>query len=178
MKPKAKPASPVSQTVCGSRGQECSSIYSVKTALPDMVTIVKRLAVALCLSLASLSAFAADVEVSGGWIRLLPAGVPAAGYFELRNSGKAAVALVAASSPAFGQAMLHRTALKDGRSTMMRIDEVEIPAGGQLAFAPGGYHLMLIKPTRELRVGDDFALTLEFASGAKITAQLEVRGPS
>lgn len=31
---------------------------------------------------------------------------------------------------------------------------------------------------RELRVGDDVALTLEFAGGAKITVQLEVRGPS
>lgn len=126
----------------------------------------------------SASTQAAGLEVSNGWIRLLPAGVPAGGYFEVRNSGRAAAELTAVSSPAFAQTMIHRSTENQGRSTMAHVDKVEVPAHGKLLFAPGGYHVMMMKPTRELRVGDEVPVTLEFASGEKISAGFEVRGPS
>lgn len=139
---------------------------------------MKRLCAAFCFSLFSAAAFTADLKISNGWIRLLPAGVPAAGYFELHNSSRAPAQLVGASSPAFGQAMLHRTAEDRGRSTMMHVHEVEVPAGGKVVFSPGGYHVMLMKPARALSIGDKVPLTLEFSSGEKISARFEVRGPS
>lgn len=137
-----------------------------------------RLAAALCSFLFAAPVFPAELEISNGWVRLLPAGVPAAGYFELRNSGGTGAELVGASSPAFGQAMLHRSAEDEGRSTMMHVRHVEVPAGGKIVFKPGGYHVMLTKPTRALRIGDKVPLTLEFGSGAKVTAQFDVRGPA
>lgn len=121
---------------------------------------------------------AAGLEVSNGWIRLLPAGVPAGGYFELRNNAGTPAELIGVSSPAFGRAMLHRTVEDKGRSTMMHVDKVKVPAGGNVVFRPGGYHVMLMKPMRELHIGDKAPVTLEFASGEKLTAQFEVRGPS
>lgn len=139
---------------------------------------MKRLRLAFCLSLLSFSAFAGDLEVANGWIRLLPAGVPAAGYFELRNRSQAAAELVGASSPAFGHAMLHRSVEEKGRSTMRHVHDLEIPAGGEVVFAPGGYHVMLMNPTRDLKIGEKVPVTLEFAGGEKITAQFEARGPS
>ena len=139
---------------------------------------MKRLCVAFCFSLFSAAAFAADLTISNGWIRLLPAGVPAAGYFELHNSGRTAAELVGARSPAFGHTMLHRTAEDKGRSTMTHVHEVKVPAGGKVVFSPGGYHVMLTKPMRELRIGDKVPVTLEFGDGEKTTAQFEVRGPS
>lgn len=139
---------------------------------------MRHLCVAICFSLFSAAACAADLKISNGWIRLLPAGVPAAGYFELHNSGRTAAELVGASSPAFGHAMLHRTAEEKGRSTMMHVHEVEVPAGGKVVFSPGGYHVMLVKPTGDLRAGDKVPVTLEFDSGEKITAPFELRGPS
>ncbi len=139
---------------------------------------MSRRVVALCFSLFSPAVVAAGLEISNGWIRLLPAGVPAAAYFELRNSGRTAAALIGASTPAFGQAMLHRTAEDRGRTTMTHVDEVEVPAGGKIVFSPGGYHVMLMKLTRALSIGDTVPLTLGFKSGDKITAQFQVRGPS
>lgn len=124
------------------------------------------------------SASAADLEVSNGWIRLLPAGVPAAGYFELRNAAASRAELVGASSPAFAQAMIHRSTEENGRSTMTHVHQLEVPAGGKLAFKPGGYHIMLIGPTRQLRLGEKVPVTLEFRGADPITAQFEVRGPS
>ena len=139
---------------------------------------MKHLAVVACCLLFTAGVRAADLEVSNGWIRLLPAGVPAGGYFEIRNLTKSPVRLVGATSSAFGAAMLHQSAEDSGRSTMLHVREVEVPAGGKLAFKPGGYHLMLMQPTGQLRIGEKVAVTLEFADGRKTTAQFEIRGPS
>lgn len=138
---------------------------------------MKRLGLIFCVWVFARAVAAADLQVSNGWIRLLPAGVPAAGYFEVRNVAAKRAELVGASSPAFAQAMIHRSTEEKGRSSMTHVHDVEVPAGGRLVFRPGGYHIMLMKPTRTLSVGDKVPVTLEFRSGEKITAQFEVRGP-
>jgi len=124
------------------------------------------------------SAYAADIEVSKSWIRLLPGGAPAAGYFELHNGGKFPLRLVGATSPAFGTVMLHRSVEEKGRSTMLHLDQIDLPAQSSLVFKPGDYHLMLMQPTRALVAGGRVPITLQFANGEAVTAQFELRGPS
>lgn len=119
---------------------------------------------------------AAQPEVSNGWIRLLPPGAPSGGYFELRNTTKVPAHLVGASSPGFREVMLHRSVDKDGRSTMIHLEKIEVAPGGRLSFKPGGYHLMLLHPTAELKVGASVPVTLEFADGNKVTIRFQVRG--
>ncbi len=134
---------------------------------------------ALFLVFAALAswAWAAELEVSDAWIRLVPAGAPAGGYFTVRNGAGQSVALVGASSSAFGKVMMHMTVGEKGLSRMLPIVRIEVPASGALAFAPGGNHLMLTFPTRTLVVGDRVPITLEFSDKHKITVQFEVRGP-
>lgn len=132
----------------------------------------------LCLAGLASGAWAAEVEVSDAWIRLLPAGVPAGGYFTMRNATNQPAVLVGASSSAFGNVMMHRTADEKGQSRMLLVDRVEVPARGMLVFAPGGYHLMLMKPGPAVAVGDRVPVTLEFLDRHKITVQFEVRGPA
>lgn len=139
---------------------------------------MKRLACSICLTLFAAAAAAANLEVSNGWIRLLPSPVPAGGYFEVRNNASAPAQLVGVSSPAFAEAMLHETMEEKGQSMMMPVERIEVPARGNVVFKPGGYHLMLMKPTRAIKVGDRVPVTLEFADGQKVTAQFEVRGPA
>lgn len=124
------------------------------------------------------SVWAAGIEVSGGWIRLLPAGVPAGGYLALRNSGERAMTLVGASSPDYHMVMIHKTVEQGGMSQMIDVDKIEVPAGGEVSFSPGGYHLMLMNPTRDIAVGSKIPVTLKFSDGKEVTAQFEVRGPS
>lgn len=126
----------------------------------------------------SASAWAADLNVSDAWIRILPGSAPAGGYFLLRNDGKQPVVLVGARSAAFGHVMMHKTAEERGVSRMLPVERVEVPAGGKVAFVPGSYHLMLMQPTRKVAVGDRIQVTLEFAGGQKLTAEFQVRGPS
>lgn len=120
-------------------------------------------------------AFAADVEVSGAWMRALPAKLPAAGYFTLHNKGKTAVTLTGAETDACGMAMLHRSMQNGGTSSMQDVDSVVVPAGGTIEFAQGGYHLMCMDPTPALKPGAKIAVTLVFAGGAKVTSDFAVK---
>ena len=138
---------------------------------------MKRLAVLFFSTLLPVGAWAADLNVSDGWIRIQPGGAPAGGYFQLRNAGKQPVVLVGASSASFGNVMMHKTAEEGGVSRMLPVEKVKVPAGGTVAFAPGSYHLMLMQPTRKVAAGDRIQVTLEFAKSQKLTTEFQVRGP-
>lgn len=137
-----------------------------------------RLAILIASVLFAASAWAAGISVSDAWIRHLPAGAPAGGYFMLQNQGKEAVALVGASSPDYGMVMMHKTIEEGGSSKMVSIDKIDVPAGGKVAFRPGGYHLMLMHARHDIKVGSKIPVALKFSDGQTITVQCEVRGPT
>jgi periplasmic copper chaperone A len=120
----------------------------------------------------------ATIAVSEAWIRWLPANLPAGGYVTLTNTGTRAQVLTGATSPDYGEVSLHQSVQRDGVSQMQPVSQVEIPPGGALSLAAGGYHLMLEQPTRPLRPGDEVSITLHFTGGASTTARFEVRSPS
>lgn len=118
---------------------------------------------------------ATALHVSACWVRLLPAPAPSAAYFELTNSGRHDAVLQAAASPAYGNVMLHLTEETGGVSRMHPAGEIVLPAGGKVAFAPGGYHVMLMQPSRPLAVGDAMPLALLFAGPEHVAASCKVR---
>ncbi len=120
-------------------------------------------------------AHAATVVVKNGWFRALPANLPAGGYFTLHNAGANTVSLSGASSPACGMLMLHKTEDKGGTMEMMDMPSIPVPAGGDVTFAPGGYHLMCMNPTPAMKPGANVPVTLEFADGTKITQSFAVK---
>ena len=50
----------------------------------------------------------------------------------------------------------------------------EIPAGGSLAFQPGGKHIMLVELSQPLAIGDIVELTLNFAQAGPIMISVPV----
>jgi copper(I)-binding protein len=120
-------------------------------------------------------ASAGPVQVIGAWIRALPAGLPAAGYFTLHNTSAKEVALASASSAACGMLMLHKSEEQGGMGSMEDVKAVAVPAGGTVKFAPGGYHLMCMNPTAAIKPGGNVSVTLNFADGNKIDTLFAVR---
>ena len=129
----------------------------------------------LIMTLLASAAEAGSVTVSGSWFRALPGKLPAAGYFTLHNSGRTAVVLTSAQSPGCGMLMLHMTHNMNGMMQMMEVPKVDVPAGGTVTFATGGYHLMCTNPTPALRLGANMPVTLRFADGSQITTVFPVR---
>ncbi len=147
-------------------------------------TLTRRACVALLLGAAlaaSPAAFAAahdaQVRVSDAWIRWLPAGLPAGGYMRLHNDGAHMVALIGASSADYGQVMLHRSEMQDGTMRMLPVSKAEIPAHGDLVFAPGGYHIMLMQPRKPVSPGQQVPITLKFSDGTRLEVPFAVRKP-
>jgi periplasmic copper chaperone A len=125
-------------------------------------------------SLSVVPSWADDVTISDAWIRALPVGSDA-GYFTLKNGGSTNRTLTGAASPACGMLMLHQTATMNGMTHMADVTSVDVPAGGEIKFAPNGYHLMCDRPRPAVKPGAKIQVTLEFADGTKTTATFAVK---
>ena len=130
----------------------------------------------LTIAAAGAPAASSALSLSGGWIRLLPGSLPAAGYFTLKNSGTAKVALTGADTPACGMLMLHKSSDTGGMSSMQDVQKVDVPGGGTVNFTPGGYHLMCMDPRPSLKLGASIPVTLSFQGAPPLTARFDVKG--
>ncbi|NKB76761.1 MAG: copper chaperone PCu(A)C [Gammaproteobacteria bacterium] len=110
-----------------------------------------------------------------GWARSAPPNSPMAGYFELHNHSDQDYHLVGASSDDFATVMVHRSYEESGVAKMSHVDEVAIQQGENLDFAPGGFHLMLMKRNRDFEIGDKTSVVLRFKNGSEMHTDLEVK---
>ncbi|WP_158322797.1 copper chaperone PCu(A)C [Acidisphaera rubrifaciens] len=129
-------------------------------------------------ALIGTAALAAEpgLTVTDGWLRVIIAGRPAAGYFTVRNDGATPRVLNGARSPACGSLMLHRSTEAGGQERMEMVATATVPAHGTLRFTPGDYHLMCMQPTAAVRPGAKVPVTLTFADGGTVSGNFMVRG--
>lgn len=130
-------------------------------------------------TVAALSACSPAGELSAGnaWVRLpAVAGQPGAAYFTVQGGAKADT-LLSVSSRAALKAELHESMKGDhGMMSMAPLKDVAVPAGGKLAFAPGGRHVMLFSIGPAVKPGQTVPLELSFASGRTIELDAKVIG--
>ncbi len=123
---------------------------------------------------------AGDLQIGQPWARATPHGAKVAGGFvTVVNAGTAADRLVSATAEIAEHAEIHEMSMKDGVMTMRPLaDGVAVPAGGELALRPGGYHLMFVGLKRMLKQGESFAgtLTFEKAGTVEVSFQVEAIG--
>ncbi|MBI2970427.1 MAG: copper chaperone PCu(A)C [Gammaproteobacteria bacterium] len=116
------------------------------------------------------------VEVTDAWVAEMPPGAGVtAGYLVIHNPSRQAVTLLAVSTPQFHDVQLHLSEVRDGTAMMRMQASIEIPGGGSLHLAPGGYHLMMSDPRSPLRSGDTVSLRLEFSDGSVVSAEAPVK---
>lgn len=117
-----------------------------------------------------------SLSISAAWIRTPPPGMRMlAGYAVLHNNGDQAIAVTGAASADFSGVSLHESSESNGVARMRALDRVDVPALGSLALKPGGMHLMLMQPRRDLKAGDRVAVRLQTADGREIAADFVVR---
>lgn len=159
--------------------KQAASSYRPSRGRAERLTLGVALAGAfLALGLAGTGhAVAADssLSLSKQWMRMIIPQRPAAGYFTLTNNGDTAVDLTGASSPGCGMVMLHKSVRENGVDKMVHVEGVAVPAHQSISFAPGGYHLMCMKPTADVTPGKSVPVTLKFKDGATLSADFPVR---
>ena len=124
---------------------------------------------------AASAASAAPFDVTDAWFRSLPGKLPAAGYFTAQNNTRRDVAITGARADGCGMLMIHQSRSAGGVNSMDMLDKVTVPAGGQVSFAPTGYHLMCTEPKPVMKPGATVPVTLLFQGGGKVTASFIVR---
>lgn len=128
------------------------------------------------LLLAACAPAAPDVEVTDAWARATAQGQSAAVYASIASRGDED-ALTGASTPRAQMAMIHAGETVDGVARMRHATTVAVPAGGTLALAPGGTHVMLTGLKAPLAAGETFPLTLTFAKAGSREVTVTVVAP-
>lgn len=108
--------------------------------------------------------------------------VPLAGgngaiYFTVMNGTAQADRLTAVESEVAASVTLHES-VNDNNVVRMeaRPDGFALPAGGAVALAPGGKHVMLMNLKQPLVEGEQFTVTLRFAHAAPLPVTVPILG--
>ena len=115
------------------------------------------------------------ISIAGSWSFELPPVAPnGAAYFRIENRGPASDRLVSAHSPIAASAEIHAHEMDGGMMTMCQVHSVEVPAQGEVAFEPGGLHVMLLGLKKPLVAGERYPLVLEFEKAGTIEVAVEI----
>ncbi|MBI2236450.1 MAG: copper chaperone PCu(A)C [Magnetospirillum sp.] len=121
-------------------------------------------------------AWAADIEVTGAFVRASPAMAGAgAGFLTIANHG-AADRLLGAEASVSKAVELH-THVKDGDVYRMRaVEAIAVPAHGTVQLQPGGDHIMFIGLNEPLKEGAKVPVTLKFEKAGAVKVEMPVLG--
>lgn len=144
----------------------------------------------------------AGVTISDAWARTSPMSAEnGAAYMVIESGADDALVAAEVSTDVAAEAQIHETVMADGgmgsdttmggsdttmggsdttmggmgEMTMREVDEIEIPAGEEVALKPGGYHIMLMGLTEPLVAGETFELTLSFREAGEQVVDVTVR---
>ncbi|MBP6985174.1 MAG: copper chaperone PCu(A)C [Alphaproteobacteria bacterium] len=115
----------------------------------------------------------AAVTVSEAWAR---AGKPnSAGFMKLANTSSTDVRIVAAQTASAQKTELHDHLQEGDVFRMRKVDQLVIPAGGEIELMPGGKHVMFFDMAADMQEGKVMELDLVLDSGEKIHCQLPIK---
>jgi copper(I)-binding protein len=115
------------------------------------------------------------IEVSKAWMRPAVQGGNGAVYFLIQNRSDSADELTGASSDVAQAVELHESKMEGDVMQMRHAMSVSLEGNTSLEFAPGGWHVMFIGLNRDLGVGDQVQLTLQFRDHEDITVIIPVQ---
>ena len=119
------------------------------------------------------------LEIDDAWIaEAPPVSKVMAAYMEIENESRQDRQAISMQCREFERAEFHRTVEKDGMARMEHQQVLNIPADSELELEPGGYHIMLFKPARNLVAGDTTSCSMKFDDGTTIAIDLEIRKSS
>jgi len=138
---------------------------------------------AAVLGLLALPAQAADVmagalKISATWARATPKGASVGGgYMTITNTGNTPDHLIGGSTAVAKRFEVHEMKMDNGIMKMRPVaGGLEIKPGQTVTLAPGGFHLMFVRLTQQLKQGEHFKATLEFAKAGKVDVDFTVEG--
>lgn len=137
---------------------------------------MKRHLMALALAFGATIANADTLKIAGAYVPVAPPGVMAhAAYLTLENTSEATRSLIGVTAEGYGMTHLHESKETDGVAVMSMVHQLDIAPGQKVELKPGGFHIMLMRPSGMKAVGDTVPLTLSFANGQEVRVEAVVK---
>ncbi len=96
-------------------------------------------------------------------IRVTPPGQNiTAAYVSLKNTSKADITLLGASSDSAQSVEIHEHKMSEGMMNMRQVEHIHIPSQKTVKLQPGGYHLMVFGLNKSIVENDEIKITLNF----------------
>jgi hypothetical protein len=145
---------------------------------------MSRIALLVAAILAAWSAMPAQAEdvtvgglkISAPWARATPKGASVGGgYMTITNTGTARDRLIGGSTDIARSFEVHEMTMDGGVMKMRAVTGgIEIKPGQTVTFDPRGYHIMLVGLKEQLKQGDHFKATLQFAEAGKVDVDFTI----
>jgi copper(I)-binding protein len=121
---------------------------------------------------------AGSLKISAPWARATPKGASVGGgYMTIINSGTAPDRLIGGSADVARSFEVHEMKMDGGVMKMRPVaNGIEIKPGQTVTLEPSGYHVMLVGLKQQLKQGEHFKATLEFAKAGKVDVDFTVEG--
>ena len=108
------------------------------------------------------------IVIQNTMIKTTPPGINnSAAYLTILNNSDKDIILTDVASDAAQLVEMHEHIMSNGAMKMQRIEPLKIEANGSVKFQPGGYHIMFIGVTQNIKDGDKIDITLSFDDGTK-----------
>lgn len=118
------------------------------------------------------------LKISAPWARATPKGASVGGgYMKITNTGTAPDRLVGGSTDISRSFEVHEMKMDGGVMKMRPVaGGLEIKPGQTVTLDPSGYHVMFVGLKDQLKQGDHFKATLQFAQAGKVDVDFTVEG--
>lgn len=102
----------------------------------------------------------------------IPGSSASVAYFTINNRGDTSITVDRIDSPQYDNVEMHETTLDDGISRMRPIESFQVDPSSSIEFAPGGKHVMLMRPTANIVPGSSVALEFNYDNGLLIVSAI------
>ncbi len=126
-------------------------------------------------SCSNLSTKEIGINIEKAWARPALQGNPSAVYLKIENNLQETEKLISVTSQVAELNEIHLSSMVDGTMKMMKQEFVEIEPNQVLEFKPMSYHIMLINLKQDLKVGDQFEISLTFEKSGEKNIIVEVQ---
>lgn len=116
-----------------------------------------------------------EIIIEKAWARPALQGNPSAVYLKIENNLQESDKLVSVTSQVAELTEIHLSSMVDGTMKMMKQEFVELEPNQVIEFKPKSYHIMLINLKQDLKVEDQFEITLKFEKSGEKNIIVEVK---
>ncbi|MDR3213204.1 MAG: copper chaperone PCu(A)C [Azoarcus sp.] len=136
--------------------------------------MIPRLTTAIFAALLFTAPAHAEVTVSDPWVRATVPQQKATGAF-MKITSSVDARLVDVRSPIAETSEIHEMTMDGDKMKMRAVSALALPAGAPVELRPGGYHVMLLDLTVQVKEGSTvpIALTIENSRGERETLNVD-----